>query len=284
MSNYGPPNGGPYPGHDPYGQPSDPWGGQGQSGQGGQGGGHDPWGGQPQSSPPGGPGSPTYGGDYGQSGGNPYDSGYPQQQPGYGQPTYGGQGYGQQGYGQQGYGQQGYGQPTQQYDQNFPQYGTEPAWTTPEEPPRKKRFSPVLALVIVLSVLVCGGGAAAVWFVGRPDDPQKTASQTTPTESTAPTEEPTKSAAPDPESSADARFVKKGQCVKNVGTSTDPKLEIAKCATKTYQVLARFDEATTGQDDAEKKCKDVDGYTDWYFFDSPLDLNDYVLCLKLRNS
>jgi hypothetical protein len=181
--------------------------------------------------------------------------------------------------GQPGY---GYPQPTQQYDPNFQQYGTEPAWSAPpEEPPRKKRFSPVLVLVIVLAVLVCGGGAAAVWFVGRPDDTKalQTAATADPSVA-APSAQPTTS--PNAESSADARFVKKGQCVKNVGSTDDPKLEIAKCATKTYQVLARFDEATTGQVDAEKKCKDVEGYTDWYFFDSPLDLNDYVLCLKAR--
>ena len=40
--------------------------------------------------------------------------------------------------------------------------------------------------------------------------------------------------------------------------------------------------ATTGEDDAQAKCKKVQGYTDWYFFDSALDLNDYVLCLKMR--
>jgi hypothetical protein len=134
-------------------------------------------------------------------------------------------------------------------------------------------------------VLVCGGGAAAVYFVGRPDDKEKVNTASTADPSANPSEAAAQpSTTPKAESSADARFVKKGQCVKNVGSTEDPKLEIAKCAAKTYQVLARFDAATTGQDDAEKKCKDVEGYTDWYFFDSPLDLNDYVLCLKLRNT
>jgi hypothetical protein len=142
----------------------------------------------------------------------------------------------------------------------------------------------VVALVVVLAVLVCGGAAAAIYYVGRPDDDKTVNTASTAEPSAGPSEPAQQSATPKPESSADARFVKKGQCVKNVGTTDDPKLEIAKCAAKTYQVLARFDAATTGQDDAEKKCKDVEGYTDWYFFDSPLDLNDYVLCLKLRNT
>ncbi len=136
-------------------------------------------------------------------------------------------------------------------------------------------------------MLVCGGGAAAVYFVGRPDpDDNKdtVAAESSATPSAGPSDDAKPSSTPDAESSADARFVKKGQCVKNVGSANDPKLEIAKCGAKTYQVLARFDAATTGQDDAESKCKDVDGYTDWYFFDSPLDLNDYVLCLKLRST
>ena len=76
--------------------------------------------------------------------------------------------------------------------------------------------------------------------------------------------------------------MKKGQCVKNVGSTEKPQLQITKCAARTYEVLERFDTATTGEDDAQAKCKEVQGYTDWYFFNSPLDLNDYVLCLKLR--
>jgi hypothetical protein len=57
---------------------------------------------------------------------------------------------------------------------------------------------------------------------------------------------------------------------------------IAGCAPSTYQVLRRVDGATSGEKDAEAKCAGVEGYTNWFFFNSELDTLDYVLCLKLR--
>lgn len=57
---------------------------------------------------------------------------------------------------------------------------------------------------------------------------------------------------------------------------------ISGCGAKTYQVLRRFDGATSGEKDAQAKCAKVDGYTNWYFFDSELDTLDFVLCLKQR--
>ena len=253
MSNYGPPPGGPYPG-----PPQEPWHGRQEPWQGGQApqeqygqpsdpwGGQDPWGGHPQSVPP---ETPSYGG---------YGAGTPSYGPNYGH--------------------------TQQYDPHYRPYA-EPSWQQPPpppEPPRKRGLSPILALVAVLAVLVCGGGAAAVYFVGRDtDNPSLT--QGSPSPSAPPSATQAPSPTPEAQSSADARFVKKGQCVKNVGTNDEPDLQITKCGSKTYEVLERIDAATTGKEDAEKKCAKVEGYTDWYFFDSPFDLNDYVLCLKLRS-
>lgn len=278
MSNYGPP-GGPRPPqepygrqpNDPYGQPNDPYGQP-----------SDPWGGQPSSAPG---GEPLYGPGYGQ----PSDPRYGGQRPydqGYGNDT----GYRDPGYGQQYPPQQGYGAtqsyPPQPGGYDPYQQGWAPA--TSEPPPRRKgRFSPVLVLVLTLALLVCGGTGVALYLVGRPDDDKggNTAGgtpTTSPTAAPTPSQAPSATASPGAGSAADARFVKKGQCVKNVGTNAKPQLQITKCVDKTYEVLARFDTATTGEADAQAKCKDVEGYTDWYYFDSPLDLNDYVLCLKLR--
>ena len=142
--------------------------------------------------------------------------------------------------------------------------------------------------MLTLAVLVCGGTGVALYLVGRPDGSNNgtvgAGASPSPSASQAASQAPTQAASPTPgtDSSADARFVKKGQCVKNVGSTEKPQLQITKCAARTYQVLERFDTATTGEDDAQAKCKDVQGYTDWYYFNSPLDLNDYVLCLKLR--
>ena len=47
-------------------------------------------------------------------------------------------------------------------------------------------------------------------------------------------------------------------------------------------MLRRIDGATSGEKDAAAKCAKVDGYTNWYFFDSELDTLDFVLCLKQR--
>ena len=182
---------------------------------------------------------------------------------------------------------QQYGPPQQGYGYD-PYQQPAPGWTAPQEERRKRGLSPVLILVLTLAVLVCGGTGVALYLVGRPDDrPTATsgrAPRRPPSASQAASQAPTQAASPTPgtDSSADARFVKKGQCVKNVGSTEKPQLQITKCAARTYEVLERFDTATTGEDDAQAKCKDVQGYTDWYYFNSPLDLNDYVLCLKLR--
>lgn len=86
-----------------------------------------------------------------------------------------------------------------------------------------------------------------------------------------------------PESSADPRFAKVGQCVRNDGAAGGkPKLLISGCVAKSYEVLSRVDGATSGERDAEAKCSKVEGYTNWYFFDSELDTLDFVLCLKQR--
>ncbi|ASW58102.1 hypothetical protein [Plantactinospora sp. KBS50] len=161
-----------------------------------------------------------------------------------------------------------------------------PQWSrnSPEpEPPRRR-----LAVVVLLSVLVLlvVGGAGAAYYLRNRDG-----GDTLPTAGTVTgTPEPTGSAGPDaqdgtpaPESSSDARFVEVGQCVRNDGEAGDkPRLTITDCAPQTYEVLRRVDGATTGKSDALAKCAKVEGYTDWYFFDSELDTLDFVLCLKQR--
>ncbi|MBM0235317.1 hypothetical protein JNW91_28090 [Micromonospora sp. STR1_7] len=142
---------------------------------------------------------------------------------------------------------------------------------------------PVLAVVLLL--IVAGGGA--FWFFSGRDDPAPVAAPTgsAPTVGAEPSvgaTAPTPSAAA-PESSADPRFAKVGQCVRNDGAAGGkPKLLISGCAPKSYQVLSRIDGATSGERDAEAKCAKVEGYTNWYFFDSELDTLDFVLCLKQR--
>ncbi|MET8283185.1 hypothetical protein [Micromonospora sp. NPDC005174] len=162
-------------------------------------------------------------------------------------------------------------------------YGDDPS---PTPPPRRGR-GPMIAVLAVVLLVLAGGGA--YWFLRGSDDPGPTTAAPTgsaaaaePTGGVTDPAEPVPSAAA-PESSADPRFVKVGQCVRNDGVSGGkPKLLISGCAPKSYEVLRRVDGATSGERDAEAKCAKVEGYTNWYFFDSELDTLDFVLCLKQR--
>ncbi|MEU4566157.1 flagellar basal body protein FliL [Micromonospora sp. NPDC023956] len=166
-------------------------------------------------------------------------------------------------------------------------YAPQPA----DRPRRSGGRGRTVAVLAVLVLLVLGGGAALFQLTraDEADPPPVTApSPVTATPSGPPAGQPDGAAdvspsALAPESSADPRFAKAGQCVRNDGPAGGrPKLLISTCAPKTYEVLRRFDGATSGEKDAEAKCADVTGYTDWYFYNSELDTLDFVLCLKLR--
>lgn len=246
-----PPQGGP----GPYDGPPAPYGGGAQT----------PYGREP-AAPYGGaetphgrePGAP-YGGSYGSSGVNQ---------------TYGGQPYRPDGdpYGGAPYG----GDP----------YGGDPYGGDPAPAPGRRGRGPLIAVLAVVLLVAAGG---AFWFLRGQGDPAPVAAPTgsavagdPSADTSADAAEPAPSAAA-PESSADPRFAKVGQCVRNEGAAGGkPKLVISGCAAKSYEVLSRIDGATSGERDAEAKCGKVEGYTNWYFFDSELDTLDFVLCLKQR--
>lgn len=157
-----------------------------------------------------------------------------------------------------------------------------PAWNQPPPPPPpQRRNMPIVALVVVLGLLVCGGLGTTAWLLNE----RGAASADGLPASLPPTVPATDDAAdPEPRSSADARFVAKGQCVRNEGTTERPEMKILPCATGTYEVLKRVDGRTTGEADAEQKCAKVEKYTKWYFYDSELDSLDFVLCLRERTT
>ncbi|MBG0560622.1 LppU/SCO3897 family protein [Actinoplanes aureus] len=151
-----------------------------------------------------------------------------------------------------------------------PQIPQQPRYTPTPKPEVRRGFA-MGALIAFLSVLVGGGLATTAWFLlGREDD----ASTVTTAPSTVPAN------GPRPQTSEDARFAVKGQCVRNEGTNAEPKLRIVICAANTYQVLKRIDGRTTGDKDAMGKCAKVTGYTNWYYYDTEYDDVDFVLCLK----
>ncbi|MEH0984876.1 LppU/SCO3897 family protein [Micromonospora sp. CPCC 205556] len=156
------------------------------------------------------------------------------------------------------------------------------------DPAPKRGRGRLIAGLAALAVLLLGGAGILVYLFGPGDDEPPVAGPGAPTASTGASAEvpapvgpvPT---TPAPASSSDPRFVKTGQCVRNEGAAGGkPKLSISGCAPKTYEVLRRFDGATSGEKDAEAKCAKVSGYTNWYFFDSELDTLDFVLCLRQR--
>ncbi|MDG4761218.1 flagellar basal body protein FliL [Micromonospora sp. WMMD710] len=161
-----------------------------------------------------------------------------------------------------------------------------PYGADPGPPPVRSGRGPLISVLAVILLLVVAGGGAFWFFSGR-DASTPTAAPTgsAPAATGEPSvdvTEPVPSAAA-PESSADPRFAKVGQCVRNDGAAGGkPKLLISGCAPKSYEVLSRVDGSTSGERDAEAKCAKVEGYTNWYFFDSDLDTLDFVLCLKQR--
>ncbi|GAA2680089.1 LppU/SCO3897 family protein [Actinoplanes palleronii] len=162
------------------------------------------------------------------------------------------------------------------------QYTPQPSWQqqpapapqqpAPAPPPSQHRRGFALgALIAVLSVLVGGGLATTVWFLlSRNDDAKSPVAATSTAVATVPR----------PQTSADARFATKGQCVRNEGTNTEPELQIVVCASNTYEVLKRIDGRATGEKDAVAKCGKVPGYTKWYYYDTEYDDVDFVLCLR----
>ncbi|HEX5540880.1 MAG TPA: flagellar basal body protein FliL [Micromonospora sp.] len=262
MSHYGPQPGQPQepwvgPQSDGYDQPSDPWGGQNAWGTPGV------WSNEaPSSVPPEGPVSYATG---------RVTPGH--EQPGYG-PAPGGQ--------------------STHYPPAFGNPGENPTWTTLAPPPKKKSNAPLVAFVVVLALLVLGGGGVAVYLLGQGEKQPAASPTTTPQsettdgpsaqptpsdEATTPSDEATTSA---PDSASSVRLVEVGECVKNEGTTSEPKLVITECGPKTYEVLARIDGSTTGEADAKRKCSKVPEYDNWYFFKDALDDLSFVLCLKQR--
>ncbi|MBX7269706.1 flagellar basal body protein FliL [Micromonospora sp. Llam7] len=293
MANYGPPGGGPQPWHEP--RPGEAYG----------------RGPAPDPQPPHDPGQahrpgPTYGGGPYQPDDpdhrvRQYGSGYPAGRPGSGYgswqrgPQHDSGGYDPAGpeYAGNRYGAAGSGYDAQLQDTEvFPAYRDAGTATTayagaPEPPPERRRGrGPLLAVLAAVLVLMLGG-ATAFYLLGQEDE--------APNPVAAPTEEPAAPPAdgqdedetppdePATTSSTDPRFVRAGQCVRNDAPSgAKPKLLISGCGAKSYEVLQRIDGKTSGEKDAEKKCAKVDGYTNWYFYDSELDSLDFVLCLKQR--
>lgn len=160
-----------------------------------------------------------------------------------------------------------------------PAYNADPLSSPPPHwsPPPKPRNTPIIAVVVVLTLLILGGIGTTAWLLLSRNSRNSGGGPVTPA-----AQSTTAANVAEPQPSEDARFVKKGECVRNEGSAASPAMTIVPCASGTYQVLKRVDGRTTGEADAESKCSSVPNYTKWYFYDSELDSLDFVLCLRER--
>jgi len=146
--------------------------------------------------------------------------------------------------------------------------------------PRRRKGSGVLIGFLVVFVLVLlAGGAGAVYFLTRSDGKGSPAAQPSaqpeasgPVESGSPAPSASKSSAPEA-----ARVAKVGECLKIGGTKDNPAITKVACGAGTFQVLKRLD----GTAD-RAGCVGVERYSDYYFFDSEVNAEDFVLCLQRR--
>jgi hypothetical protein len=149
----------------------------------------------------------------------------------------------------------------------------------PPVPDRTGRRQTVLIVTIAVLALLLGiGGFATFILLGdkKPGGSAATGPSSTPsaeTPTTPPEETPSA-----PASASDVRFVTAGQCLVNDGTNEKPVMRVVPCAPGTFEVLKRFD-ATA---DFKKNCPTVPGYEFHFFYNSPLDALDFVLCMKKR--
>jgi hypothetical protein len=75
----------------------------------------------------------------------------------------------------------------------------------------------------------------------------------------------------------DALTAEVGDCLVNEGSNEAPTMRKVTCAAATFEVLKRIPLTTD-----KTRCNGVPGYTHNFFFDSSVDADDLVLCLKYR--
>jgi hypothetical protein len=149
----------------------------------------------------------------------------------------------------------------------------------------------MISLVVALAVLLGGGAvltgvylasnkhADARMVQSGPSAPTITAGPSAAAGAPAPTVPGTRA----PTSGAgdnggnDALTAQVGDCLVNQGSNEAPTMREVTCAADTYEVLERIPLTTD-----KSRCNGVPGYTHNFFFDSSVDADDLVLCLKYR--
>jgi hypothetical protein len=136
-------------------------------------------------------------------------------------------------------------------------------------------------------VLLCGGGAAGLYYVSKNDNTKKptassgskaTAGPSANGSAAGPSAGPSaKGSAGATNNAGDAKDAQVGDCLINDGTSDKPVLRKTTCAAGTFEILKRFESTSD-----VKKCDTVPGYTHNYFYKTKNETFSFVLCMKLR--
>ena len=135
----------------------------------------------------------------------------------------------------------------------------------PQPIPNRGGSRALLAVLVTVLVLVlCGGGVAALYFIGGQPGPSSTGG---------PTAAPSGSTGVSASPRFDPTTIAVGQCLAISGPEDKPIIDPSSCSSGHFKVLKRIDGTTDG-----KRCK---GIASWnYYYDTTPDSNDFVVCLQ----
>jgi hypothetical protein len=169
-----------------------------------------------------------------------------------------------------------------------------PGWEPPPGQPKPKNGAALVIVVVIVAFVLLIGGVLGLAFLYGADDPKKPkaalpsggrpgtltpsaydppAYSPPPVPSDTPADSPSDvpdSPSEEPSTAATVFDPQPGQCVKNTGTASKPRLYISTCAKGHYKILNRIDGTTN-----IKRCDKTD-YTYAVWFTDP----KYVLCLR----
>jgi hypothetical protein len=160
------------------------------------------------------------------------------------------------------YGSEGQGPAADPWEHSAP-IGYDVDLGYPQPVPREPAGSRALlvVLVTVLVIVLCGGGLAGLYLLGKGNQ-SSSGDGSTGHPSTSTTVDPTTIAI--------------GQCMVNDGTDEVPKIRIVTCTPGTLKVIGKIN-GTVDKD----QCKQIAGANRAYYYKTKNDTGDFLLCLQI---
>lgn len=160
------------------------------------------------------------------------------------------------------YGSEGQGPAADPWEHSAPiGYDVDLGYTQParREPAGSRAL--LVVLVAVLVVVLCGGGVAGLYLLGKGNQSSSGAGATGQTSSG---------------TTVDPTAITIGECMVNDGTDDVPKIRIVTCTPGTLKVIGKIN-GTVDQN----QCKQIAGANRAYFYKTSGDAQDFVLCLQI---